>query len=81
MSGAQVVVRSIMSGLSNLVGNQNIWGTQRKNRLLSPSPRNSDTDLLEMDSDIDTLFVLNYAHRIPKNIVRDGDTIRGEDWD
>lgn len=75
------MVRPIRSGLSNLVGNQNIWGTQGENRLLSPSPRDSDTDLLEMDSDIDPLFVPNYAHRIPQNIVRDGDTILCEDWD
>lgn len=37
---------------SNLVGSQNIWGAKGKNRLLTPSPRDSDIDL-EMDSGTD----------------------------
>lgn len=66
--GAQAV-RSGKSVFSN------IWGARAKNRLLAPSPRDSDTDL-EMDSDMDPLFLPNHTHPVSQNhIVRGRGTI------
>lgn len=51
--GTQIVVRSCLRSQARV-----------PNRLLTPSPRHSDRDL-EMDSDMDPLFLPNHAHLSP----------------
>lgn len=67
-SGYQVMGTSIISVFANLVGYQTIWGVLRQSRVLTPSPRDSDIDLLEMDSDRDPLFMPSRTCPNPKII-------------